>query len=176
MEKRLLEIEGVGKSHPHLTKHRLEMTRMSLAGLKEKTGVGTLDVQNRMVDFGVDAYWLSHEPWIVPEPLRRKRAKCTARKTSTTGFDTIAHIVAEARSDPDRVKSAPHSQAIAQLKPDWLEDPARWAMTWRAFQRKARRERRVLERNAIRWNRARFHLIAFARTGDACFTGHDEPS
>jgi hypothetical protein len=24
----------------------------------------------------------------------------------------------------------------------------------------------------MRWNRARFHLIAFARTGDACCKGH----
>jgi malonate transporter and related proteins len=34
----------------------------------------------------------------------------------------------------------------------------------------------VLERNPIRWNRARFHLIGFARTGDACFKGHNPPS
>ena len=33
-----------------------------------------------------------------------------------------------------------------------------------------------LERNAMRWNRARFHLIAFARTGDACCRRHDGSS
>ena len=31
-----------------------------------------------------------------------------------------------------------------------------------------------LERNAIRWNRTRFHLIAFARNGGACCSRHDE--
>jgi glycine dehydrogenase subunit 2 len=138
MEKRLLEIEGVSKSHPHLSKHRLEMTRMSLAGLKEKTGVGTLDVQNRMVDFGVDAYWLSHEPWIVPEPFTPEAGEMYGKEDLDYWIDTIAHIAAEARSEPERVKSAPHNQAIAQLKPDWLEDPERWAMTWRAFVRKHR--------------------------------------
>src|SRR5262245_55167339 len=36
--------------------------------------------------------------------------------------------------------------------------------------------RASLERNAMRWNRARFHLIAFARTGDACCRRHDGSS
>ena len=69
MEKGLLAIRGVTKSHPHLNRPRMEMTRYSLGRMKEETGVGVVDVQNRMVDFGVDAFWLSHEPWIVPEPF-----------------------------------------------------------------------------------------------------------
>jgi len=69
MEPRLLGIRGVTKSQPHLTKRRLEMTRYSLETLTEETGVTVLDVENRMVDFGVDAFWTSHEPWLVPEPF-----------------------------------------------------------------------------------------------------------
>jgi hypothetical protein len=38
------------------------------------------------------------------------------------------------------------------------------------------RWRTTLERNAMRWNRARFHLIAFARIGDACCKRHDGSS
>jgi glycine dehydrogenase subunit 2 len=34
------------------------------------------------------------------------------------------------------VKSAPHNQPVAQVKGAAFEDPALWAMTWRAFQRK----------------------------------------
>jgi len=34
------------------------------------------------------------------------------------------------------VKTAPHNQPIAQVKGDAFEDPANWAMTWRAYQRK----------------------------------------
>jgi glycine dehydrogenase subunit 2 len=138
MERRLLEIEGVSKSHPHLTQHRLEMTRMSLAELKEKTGVGTLDVQNRMVDFGIDAYWLSHEPWVVPEPFTPEAGEMYGKEDLDYWIDVIAHIANEARTRPDIVKRAPHNQAIAQLKGDWLEDPQRWAMTWRAYLRKHR--------------------------------------
>jgi hypothetical protein len=140
MEKRLLEIDGVGKSHPHLKQYRLEMTRMSLADLKEKTGVGTLDVQNRMVDFGVDAYWLSHEPWVVPEPFTPEAGEMYGKEDLDYWIDVIAHIAAEARTRPEIVKRAPHNQAIAQLKGDWLENPLLWAMTWRAYLRKHRQK------------------------------------
>jgi glycine dehydrogenase subunit 2 len=141
MEKRLLEIDGVSKSHPHLAKHRLEMTRMSLEDLKAETGIGTLDVQNRMVDFGVDAYWLSHEPWLVPEPFTPEAGEMYGKEDLDYWVDVIAHVVDEARQQPDLVKTAPHSQPIAQLKGEWLDDPARWAMTWRAFLRKHRGNR-----------------------------------
>jgi glycine dehydrogenase subunit 2 len=114
------------------------MTRMSLADLKEKTGVGTLDVQNRMVDFGVDAYWLSHEPWVVPEPFTPEAGEMYGKEDLDYWIDTIAHIAEEARTEPALVKSAPHNQAIAQLRPDWLEDPAKWATTWRAYRKKHR--------------------------------------
>jgi glycine dehydrogenase subunit 2 len=148
MEKRLLEIEGVSKSHPHLKKHRLEMTRMSLADLKEKTGVGTLDVQNRMVDFGVDAYWLSHEPWIVPEPFTPEAGEMYGKEDLDYWIDVIAHIAGEARTRPEVVKSAPHNQAIAQIRSDWLEDPQRWAMTWRAYLKKHRQQATASDRAA----------------------------
>jgi glycine dehydrogenase subunit 2 len=48
----------------------------------------------------------------------------------------IARIVEEAYADASQVKSAPHAQAIHQIKAAPLEDPSRWAMTWRAYRRK----------------------------------------
>ena len=39
-------------------------------------------------------------------------------------------------SEPEIVKSAPHAQAIRQIKGDVFEDPEKWAMTWRAYLRK----------------------------------------
>ena len=45
------------------------MTRWGLGPLKEATGIGTVEVANRMADFGIDPWWMSHEPWLVPEPF-----------------------------------------------------------------------------------------------------------
>jgi len=45
-------------------------------------------------------------------------------------------VAKEAYADPDLVRSAPHNSTIAKLDPAPLDDPKRWAMTWRAFLRK----------------------------------------
>jgi glycine dehydrogenase subunit 2 len=136
MEKRLLAIRGVTRSHPHIGRRRLEMTRYSLETLKRETGVGVLEVQNRMVDFGIDAFWLSHEPWLVPEPFTPEAGEMYAKEVIDYWIDVLAHICEEAYSDPAIVRSAPHNQAIHRLDGAALEDPARWAMTWRAYRRK----------------------------------------
>ena len=52
---------------------------------------------------------------------------------------TFGRIVREAYETPDLVRSAPHRQAIRKVKGDVLDDPARWAMTWRAYRRKHHR-------------------------------------
>ncbi|HEX4832289.1 MAG TPA: hypothetical protein VH478_14495 [Trebonia sp.] len=46
METRLLAIPGVTRPYPHLTRHRLEMTRYSLGEYTEETGITAADVQN----------------------------------------------------------------------------------------------------------------------------------
>ena len=53
METRLLPIRGVTKSHPHLTRAALEMTRYCLEQRHARRPASpSFDVQNRMVDFG----------------------------------------------------------------------------------------------------------------------------
>lgn len=136
MEKKLLQIEGVSKSQPHLTKWRMEMTRYSLGKMKEDTGVGTAHVANRMADYGIDPFWMSHEPWIVPEPFTPEAGEMYSKEDLDYWIAVLAQIAKEAYQDPQMVMSAPHGQAIHQLKGEALEDPARWAMTWRAFLRK----------------------------------------
>ena len=138
MEKRLLAIPGVSKSHPHLTAPRLEMTRYSLEAMERDTGVTVVDVQNRMVDFGIDAFWLSHEPWLVPQPFTPEAGEMWSKEDIDEWIDVLAYVVGEAYSDPELVRTAPHNQAIRRLAPTDLDDPANWATTWRAHLRKQR--------------------------------------
>lgn len=136
MDHKLAQIRGLSRSNPHIGKHRLEMTRWSLEKLKADTGVGTVDVANRMADYGVDPYWMSHEPWIVPEPFTPEAGELYSREDLDYWIAVIAKISDEAYENPDLVKSAPHNQAIGQIKTEWLDDPEKWAMTWRAYLRK----------------------------------------
>jgi len=136
MEKDLLKIRGVTRSHPDIKGWRIEMTRYSLGQLYEDTGVTAIDVQNRMVDFGIDAFWLSHEPWIVPQPFTPEAGETWSKEDIDYWIAVLQHISDEAYSNPEIVTTAPHNQAIHKLKPESLDDPDRWAMTWRAFKRK----------------------------------------
>ena len=117
----------------------MEMTRWSLGKLKEDTGIGTVEVANRMADYGIDPWWMSHEPWVVPEPFTPEAGEMYSKEDIDNWVDVIARIVREAYETPDLVRTAPHRQAIRKIKGDVLDDPARWAMTWRAYRRKHRR-------------------------------------
>ncbi|NND17896.1 MAG: aminomethyl-transferring glycine dehydrogenase subunit GcvPB [Silicimonas sp.] len=136
MDKKLAEIPGLEISNPSIDAWRMEMTRWSLGPLTQETGVSTVDFANRMADYGIDPYWMSHEPWIVAEPFTPEAGELWSKQDIDTWIGVIAQIAEEARSDPDMVKTAPHNQPIAQVKGDAFEDPAKWAMTWRAYQRK----------------------------------------
>ena len=138
MEKRLLPLRGVTRSHPDQPGWRLEMTRFSLETLFEDTGVSAVDVQNRMTDFGIDAFWLSHEPWIVPQPFTPEAGEMWSREDIDRWIDVLAHVLEEAYRDPEIARGAPYNQVIGKLSADELDDPAVWATTWAAWQRKHR--------------------------------------
>ena len=138
MDKTLGKIRGLERSNPHICAHRMEMTRWGLGPMKNETGVGTVDVANRMADFGIDPYWMSHEPWVVPEPFTPEAGEMYSKEDIDTWVAVIEKISEEAYNEPALVKGAPHAQAIHQIDGDVLEDPDRWAMTWRAYLRKHR--------------------------------------
>ncbi|MFO0334060.1 MAG: aminotransferase class V-fold PLP-dependent enzyme, partial [Pseudomonadota bacterium] len=136
MEKELLKIRGVTRSHPGVDGWRMEMTRFSLEQLYQDTGVSVFDVQNRMVDFGIDAFWLAHEPWVVPHPFTPEAGEMWSKEDVDYWIAVLKQISDEAYTNPEIVRTAPHNQAVKKLRGESLDDPANWAMTWRAYRRK----------------------------------------
>jgi len=134
LEKKLLEIPGVVK--PYKVKRRVDQIRYSWQKLKEDVGVGTEDVERRMIDYGIQSYFLSHHPWVVPEPFTPEPCETYSKSDIDSWAAVLAQVAKEAYADPDLVRSAPHNSTIAKLDPAPLDDPKRWAMTWRAFLRK----------------------------------------
>lgn len=137
MDRRLMEVRGVTRAHPDVDAPRLEMTRYSLQTVSEETGVTVLDVQNRMVDFGVDAFWLSHEPWLLPQPFTPEPGELWSKEDMDLWIDVLAHVIDEAYADPEVVRTAPHNQAIHQVDASRVNHPDSWATTWRAHRRKS---------------------------------------
>ncbi len=136
MDHRLAKLPGIARSNPHVTSRRMEMTRWSLAPLHEEIGIGTVEIANRMADYGIDPWWMSHEPWIVPQPFTPEAGELWSKEDIDLWIDVLAQIMQEARENPELVRTAPHNQPIAQVKGDAFEDPSKWAMTWRAYLRK----------------------------------------
>jgi len=136
MDMRLGRIDGIAISNPAVTARRMEMTRWSLEPLFNETGIGTNDFANRMADYGIDPWWMSHHPWIVAEPFTPEAGELWSKQDIDRWIDVVAQIVREARETPDLVRTAPHNQAVAQVHAADFEDPALWAMTWRAYLRK----------------------------------------
>jgi glycine dehydrogenase subunit 2 len=136
MERRLLQIRGLTRSNPQIDAYRMEMTRYSLGKVQEDTGVTVVDIQNRMADYGIDAPWLSHEPWIVPEPITPEAGEMWSKEDLDYWIDVLEQVVNEAYDDPELVRSAPHNQVVHKLADQALDDPDVWATTWRAYLRK----------------------------------------
>jgi glycine dehydrogenase subunit 2 len=92
-------------------------------------------VTNRMVDFGFHM-WSSHHPFIVPEPFTLEPTESYAKSELDEYIDGLEKVSREAFDDPDRVKTAPHRSVVHKLDDSWLDDPQKWAVTWRAYLKK----------------------------------------
>ena len=136
MRQRLLGIPGITGSIPENTKWRLEAAEYSLEKVEQDTGVTVFDIQNRMVDFGVERVELSHEPWHVPQSITVQAGETWSKEEIDYWLAVLEEIVREAYESPEVVKSAPHNQSVHQLDTSRVDDPAHWAMTWRAHVKK----------------------------------------
>jgi glycine dehydrogenase subunit 2 len=134
--KRMLEIPGVAAPYAP-GKRRIEQVRYSWQKLSEDTGVHTEQIGVRAADYGVH-YWMSHHPWIVPEPCTLEPTESYSREDLDEYAAILAHVAAEAYADPETVKSAPHNSTIHAIDHSSFDDPDRWAVTWRAYKRKCK--------------------------------------
>mgnify|MGYP003576010675 CR=1 FL=1 len=134
MMHQLLKIEGMDAPYAQ-GRRRIEQVRYSWAGLTEATGVSSEDIGLRAADFGVH-YWTSHHPYLVPEPATIEPTESYSRADLDEFIGVMRHVAGEARSDPERVRTAPHNCPVHRVQAEMLDDPARWAITWRAYRRK----------------------------------------
>lgn len=132
---KMLQIPGVAAPYAS-GKRRIEQVRYSWQELTEETGVHSEEIGLRAADFGVH-YWTSHHPFVVPEPCTLEPTESYARDEIDEYASILAHVAKEARSDPELVKTAPHNSTIHTIDHAPLDDPSRWAITWRAYRRKA---------------------------------------
>ncbi len=135
---KVLELRGA--SAPYAKgRHRIEQVRYSWEDLTNETGVTTEEITNRMIDFGFHM-WSSHHPFIVPQPMTLEPTESYSKAEIDEYVAGLAQVVKEAYENPDIVKNAPHNSVVHKIKTEPLDDPSRWAITWRAYLKKWKKQ------------------------------------
>jgi glycine dehydrogenase subunit 2 len=125
-----------GASAPYAAgKRRIEQVRYSWEQLARDTGVHSEQIGYRAADFGTH-YWTSHHPFVVPEPMTLEPTEAYSQADLDEYAAILRHIAAEAYSDPEIVRTAPHNSTVHAIDPAPYDNPEQWAVTWRAYLRK----------------------------------------
>ncbi len=84
-------------------------------GLKDKsTGVTTMDVAKRLLDYGYHAPTI-YFPLLFHESLMIEPTENESKETLDAFIDVMRRIAEEAKTDPDTVKTAPHTTPIGRV-------------------------------------------------------------
>ena len=134
--KKLLKVKGVSMPWREAQPIRLQETRFSLEQMKKETGVGIDGVNRRIVDYGVQRCFTSHEPWFIPEPFTPEPSESTTKEDIDRFVEVFEEISKEAYASPQIFAHAPHNCTIGRIDSSYNRDPKKWAMTWRAHLRK----------------------------------------
>ena len=86
----------------------------SASSLKARTGVRTLDVAKRLIDFGFHPPTI-YFPLIVDEGMLIEPTETESVETLDAFADALIAIAAEAEREPELVKTAPHSAPVKRL-------------------------------------------------------------
>lgn len=139
MHRFITEVKGISAPWAE-GQHRMEQVRYSWEKLKEDTGVGTNDVNRRGIDYGLQSYFESHPPLLVPEPFTPEPNETYSKKEIDEYANIFKKISEEAYEDPELVKTAPHNASISLIPQDAITDPEDLIVTWRVYKEKKGRE------------------------------------
>ena len=132
--KKIRELKGASAPYA-VGRHRIEQVRYSWEKLTEETGVTSEDVICRMADFGFHL-WTSHHPFVVPEPFTIEPTESYSKEELDEYIAGLEKIVKEAYENPEKVKNAPYNSVVHKIDHSTLDDPEKWAITWRAYLKK----------------------------------------
>ena len=137
MQKLMEAIPGVSSAFQNNGIVRQEQIRYSFEKLKKDYDIGSDDMNRRMTDYGIPWFWSSHHPWVIPEPMTLEPCE-TYTKEDIEQYCKVVELVAkEAAENAELVKNAPYNVGMhKRVNEEDLDDPTKWAVTWKAYKRK----------------------------------------
>ena len=127
------KIKGVTLTYPG---RRVDQGRWSLEQMKKDTGIGISEVNRRVIDYGVQSFFTSHHPWLIPEPFTPEPCETYSKADIDYWCAVLEKVSEEAYSNPELLKTAPHNSSNHRIVFDGFNDPEKWAMSWAAYRRK----------------------------------------
>jgi glycine dehydrogenase subunit 2 len=97
--------------YPELCKHEFIA---SASTLKKRTGVRTLDLAKRLIDYGYHPPTI-YFPLIVDEAMLIEPTETESLETLDAFADALIAIAGEAETDPEQVRTAPHTAPVRRL-------------------------------------------------------------
>jgi glycine dehydrogenase subunit 2 len=98
-------------AYPQICQHEFVATARRQ---KEESGVTATDIAKRLLDFGMYAPTV-YFPLIVPEAMMIEPTETETRETLDYFVSVMRQIAEEARTEPEVVKTAPHTTVIGRL-------------------------------------------------------------
>jgi glycine dehydrogenase subunit 2 len=86
----------------------------SATGIKKRTGVRTLDIAKRLIDHGFHPPTI-YFPLIVDEGMLIEPTETESIETLDAFADALIAIAAEAETDPETIRHAPHTAPVRRL-------------------------------------------------------------
>jgi glycine dehydrogenase subunit 2 len=134
MLEKIKKIKGAAAPYAK-DRHRIEQVRYSWEKLFTDTGVTTEEVTFRLADFGFHL-WSSHHPFVVPQPFTIEPTESYSKDELDEYLAGLEHVVCEAYEDPEKLKGAPYNSVVHKIDHSTLDDPKKWAITWRSYLKK----------------------------------------
>jgi len=82
--------------------------------IQKKNGVNTMDIAKRLIDYGFHPYTTAF-PLIVPGALMIEPTESESKEECDLFIDAMKAIAEETATDPQLVKTAPHSTRVSRL-------------------------------------------------------------
>lgn len=136
MKRLLEEVKGISAPYSEGLP-RMEQVRYSWEKLKEETGVGTDDVEKRIMDYGLQEYYLSHPPYLVKEPFTPEPNETFSKKEIDEYAEILKKVSQEAYDNPELVKTAPHNGPISLISQPVITKPENLIVTWRVYKKRS---------------------------------------
>jgi glycine dehydrogenase subunit 2 len=117
-------------------RRRMEETVYSFKRMFEETGVQASNFALRVCDFGINSTFAFGYPLYIEQPWVVEPTESMDIDEMDKFVEVVKQVAAEAYSNPEIVKTAPHHATVGHVDFAKTEDPETMALTWRMYKKK----------------------------------------